>query len=368
MAAGDFLKNAWNTTTEGANSAMEAVGDAVCTAAETVADVANTVVSAAFVTTKVAVIVPQLLLLGAAKLAFNLLAKVAGMFSPTPTSSAVASCPLSPQQRLARTIGLEQKLIASAKSKGLGSNPAVAAAEKHVAASQRALMSDGAYRDPQSSPVQVPGYHQATPEDLAKLGVHDSEFTPNSGMRATLYVSNPTVPPTPQNYTLAFAGTDPTRVNDLLADAGQALGLKSDYYSDAETLASELNSSMPEGSQLDFTGHSLGGGEAQAAVSQTGRDGTVFNAAGLNPNSVDNFDSQSLSSKIDNYTVDGEPLTTVQQSVLGLPAASGNQIPLPAPPGDPGFLELHGMASVEGGLSDTGQANISALKALGASP
>ena len=115
-----------------------------------------------------------------------------------------------------------------------------------------------------------------------------------------------------------------------------------------------------------FTGHSLGGGLASAAMLATGAPGVTFNAAGLsdntlrslNPGKTPNAIREELagSGQIRRYNVEGELLTGLQQGAMLAPDAVGHELRLAAPRGaccNP--VELHG------GKGD-GQAYVEALR------
>ncbi|WP_299574440.1 RHS repeat-associated core domain-containing protein [uncultured Shewanella sp.] len=81
---------------------------------------------------------------------------------------------------------------------------------------------------------------------------------------------------------LAFRGTDGE--GDWGNNASQALYGESAQYDQAKGLARTFYKNT--GGNIRFVGHSLGGGLASAAALVTGGNATVFNAAGLNPNTV----------------------------------------------------------------------------------
>lgn len=79
---------------------------------------------------------------------------------------------------------------------------------------------------------------------------------------------------------LAFAGTNGK--HDWPTNMRQAFGTSSPQYEQAILLARDYAS---EGN-IHFVGQSLGGGLAAAAAIHTGRTATIFNAAGLHPNTL----------------------------------------------------------------------------------
>jgi hypothetical protein len=65
---------------------------------------------------------------------------------------------------------------------------------------------------------------------------------------------------------------------------------------------------------VEFTGHSLGGGEAAAAALATGAHADTFNASGLNPASYVEYGLNPFNAKnIESWQVDGEILSSAQK-------------------------------------------------------
>ena len=115
------------------------------------------------------------------------------------------------------------------------------------------------------------------------------------------------------------------------------------------------------------TGHSLGGGLAQAAssyLSSVGAPmaGSIFNAAGYNPASTPQFPSQSTVNSLTNYHVAGEAVTALQNK-LGLAQASAKQVQLPGVP-NASSAQLHSMDSVEKGLASESKQACSAVAGM----
>ena len=99
-----------------------------------------------------------------------------------------------------------------------------------------------------------------TPDELraADIDVDDMKTA-----RAVVYKCPDDFPFDPKTV-VAFQGTtaDP---DDILADHDQALGLKTSQYEAAKKLGKQLNGNS-EFEDAEVTGHSLGGGKAQAAA------------------------------------------------------------------------------------------------------
>ncbi|QHG88416.1 MULTISPECIES: peptidoglycan-binding domain-containing protein [Xanthomonas] len=135
----------------------------------------------------------------------------------------------------------------------------------------------------------------------------------SSGFRAEIYLPDPAVLGPGYKPTLAYKGSAgevltpdglrPTGSEDFVANNfPQSVGLKTDYYDRAMSLAYQLSRA-----HLDFeiTGHSLGGGMASAAAAVTGMHTTTFNAAGLHPLTAQRFAQEN-----------GLPVYDPQQSVI----------------------------------------------------
>lgn len=100
---------------------------------------------------------------------------------------------------------------------------------------------------------------------------------------------------------------------DNLADwsnnGAQGIGISSDYYQKAVEIGKGIRGNV------DISGHSLGGGMASAASMASGKSAWTFNAAGLNPGTVEKYKGAVLGSSksIQAYRVDGELLTSLQE-------------------------------------------------------
>lgn len=195
-------------------------------------------------------------------------------------------------------------------------------------AQEKARLSDEVYKDKAAQRLP-PGYSHATEDDLEKLGLLDRETGEN-------LLSNPDAPDfhaqaykhdASGRYTIAFRGTDPGRMGDLRADAGQSLGLKTAHYSQAIEIGTRT--AQYQSGNVEFTGHSLGGGLASAAAFNSGSPATTFNTAGLHrrfmPRNIPN-------PRVHDWYVKGEGLSGAQDGSWILPGARGRRLPL-----DPAF-------------------------------
>ena len=170
-----------------------------------------------------------------------------------------------------------------------------------------------------------------------------------SGFRASIYQNNQ------GQYVVAYAGTDPSSMPDIGADATQAFGLETKQYNQAIALAKEAEVAFGDGNVV-FTGHSLGGGLASAAALATDATGVTFNSAGLsnetlrslgfNPNAA--RDQVADSGQVRRYVVNGDPLTLAQQDIPTLPLvgsppnAVGHELRIAAPAGTTPIIGAHG--------------------------
>ncbi|NUY81909.1 hypothetical protein HUK80_13475 [Flavobacterium sp. MAH-1] len=118
-------------------------------------------------------------------------------------------------------------------------------------------------------------------------------------------------------YTYATAGTEDMK--DTKQDVKQIFGLSEQYQQSVDN-AKTLNKSL-DGAELTFTGHSLGGGMAEANAIATGDDALTFNAAGL---SVFTPGGLQPSKTTDAYILTTDPLNA-GQSATGLPTAGGTK-------------------------------------------
>lgn len=92
-------------------------------------------------------------------------------------------------------------------------------------------------------------------------------------------------------------------------------------------IASKLEMTQP--GNVDFVGHSLGGGLASSAAAVSGAPATTFNAAGLNDKTLAEAGFVSKPDNINAYTVKGDILSSLQDNTSVVAAtAAGNRMPL----------------------------------------
>lgn len=146
-----------------------------------------------------------------------------------------------------------------------------------------------------------------------------------SGFRAEIYLPDPEILGPGYKPTIAFKGssgpielangkTRDTTLEDFAGINGpQAIGLQTDYYDRAMRLAVMLKDN---GVTADYTGHSLAGGMATAAVAVSGERAVTVNAAPLHPMTAQRFANQNPgvelhdpNPRITAYQVQGELLS-----------------------------------------------------------
>jgi hypothetical protein len=110
----------------------------------------------------------------------------------------------------------------------------------------------------------------------------------------------------------------------------QGAGIPAPQYTEAVLIARSAQKYL--GNDIEFTGHSLGGGLASVAAMSTGSHADTFNASGVSPMTYVNYGINPLNAdKIDAYRVSGDILTDLQQN-SPMPDAVGH---------------VHGLAAVD---------------------
>ncbi|WP_333709220.1 hypothetical protein [Malikia spinosa] len=180
-----------------------------------------------------------------------------------------------------------------------------------------ARLSDNSYAqfDPKAGPKEKkpPEPWQAMTEQEIK----DAGLSPKlvNDAKAVIYKLPPDFPFDPKTV-VAFRGTT-ADTEDILTDHDQALGLETEQYKAASELGKQLRRFMPD---AEVTGHSLGGGKAQAAGVAGGLKGSMFNATGLHPKTAGMSPAKlaTHAGRFQQYRAEGEgggdPLTSFQNS------------------------------------------------------
>lgn len=190
---------------------------------------------------------------------------------------------------------------------------------------EHAKLSDHVY-EPREEGQEVPppeGWREVTdPAELAELGLEPSDLSQEgSDFRAKVYAPDPAIYGDSMKPTVVFKGS--STGEDWKNNFQQGLGIHSDYYENAVGIGKAVDAS---GADVEFAGHSLGGGLASAASSASGSSATTFNAAGLNSSTVSKYGGTPQDAQINAYQVEGEILTGLQENSwkgLGVAAALG---------------------------------------------
>lgn len=177
--------------------------------------------------------------------------------------------------------------------------------ERLNTALDNALASQCAYNGEQASCKEA-GYEVINPADI---GLDPSLFHLD-GFHAEILIKDGV-------YTVSFRGTGGEGFRDLLDDIqddiGQSQGFTTSQYVLAADLARELDIAL--GSEnINFTGHSLGGGLATVAALTIQRPAIVYNPAGLHPDVAEDLELEinSADNLVTNYYVEGEIVTSAQ--------------------------------------------------------
>lgn len=210
-------------------------------------------------------------------------------------------------ERISRQHGLKQT-VPTQRSGGAGSARSVCLINPFRSCKelernfQLAQLSGCAYRD--LIQICAERWQVVAPQSL---GLDDSLFNDGS-FSSTLFYNQDT-----GEYILAFRGTD--NLGDWKDNFLQASGEATPQYKKAVVLARELEQVLPTAA-LAFTGHSLGGGLATAAALSIDAPATVFNPAALHPDTAAalTLDYAAAQTLVDVTTVDGDLLTSIQQS------------------------------------------------------
>jgi RHS repeat-associated protein len=107
-------------------------------------------------------------------------------------------------------------------------------------------------------------------------------------------------------YAYVTAGTQQDDIKDVKADISQSV-LTSKQYDLSVKNALLIDKELTKNTELSFSGHSLGGGEAASNAFATGRYAITFNASGLSNSSLLKY-GFNLKTKIDSYIILTDPL------------------------------------------------------------
>ncbi|ASJ71506.1 hypothetical protein IMCC3135_07000 [Granulosicoccus antarcticus IMCC3135] len=165
-----------------------------------------------------------------------------------------------------------------------------------------ALLSRCAYGNDSCEPL----YTLVKPEEI---GFTNDQFHLD-GFDAQLYQD-----PATGRYIVAFRGTDGVG-DDWDVNFEQARGNRARQYDLAFTLARDIARRFP-GAEIEFTGHSLGGGLATVAALATQRPATVFNTAAFQPTTAALYgltnEYANADQHVEHIHTDFDPVTVLQE-------------------------------------------------------
>lgn len=205
-----------------------------------------------------------------------------------------------------------------------------------------ALLAQDVYADTPKPPA---GYRVASEADLQALGL-DPSLLSDGDFRARVYVTGDGAQ---AEYSIAFRGSQSG--GDWVANAQQAAGFDSTHYRAALAIGERIARS-PLADQVDFTGHSLGGGLAATAAVASGRPADTFNAAGLHGDTIDDAATfqRGQPGHVDAWHVRGEILSLLQDGgdrvIGGMFGGFAGGLLVDAPEA---YGERHGLDSVAPG-------------------
>lgn len=173
----------------------------------------------------------------------------------------------------------------------------------------------------QTAASGLPGnIHIIPPSELPTAVSSKIKWTdPDSSFNSTLY----RVDHGGGNIEFVYATEGTVSLEDWKNDFRQGLGYESEQYKTSVLNAKELAKwANEQGFRLSFTGHSLGGGLANANALATGLPATIYNPAGLHDNTVNDPTlglDLSNSKNVTAYVVRGEPVDKVNNYVAFTP-------------------------------------------------
>ena len=321
MSWGQAFSNAYNSASAKAQQAASVVATSVGSAVDATVEGAKVAGRVGAFATRAAVETAEAGARGVVKLADKAAASaplVGGYYqqakqalSPTqpPRARVTEPCPNSIEGKIAR---LEQRNALIAKGQAADSTPDQKAAAERLARDNQAVelarLSGDAYAQYESPRENHPplGWTALSDTDLGIAGI-DPNLVHEA--KAVVYQTPPNWPGGQQTV-LAFRGTNQKDPEDLKTDADQALGKETVQYKAAAQLGTVMSQNF--GSDVIVTGHSLGGGKAQAAGISGGLTGMMFNSAGLHPNSVGG--DVDAASQFTQFRAPADPLTGLQNS------------------------------------------------------
>lgn len=179
-----------------------------------------------------------------------------------------------------------------------------------------ALLSQDAYFNDSISELMPTRYvSRLSSASLGRVGLTQDALTGgSSGYFAAVYFDREG-----DRYFYANRGTDFTSPVDWVNNGRNQLNLESDQYNQAKTNASNMTRVI-DPSRIIFTGHSLGGGLAQAQSSVTGARAIGFNAAWANAANLGGESTRYPARLYENVTVNGDLVTYAQKNSGSIPS------------------------------------------------
>lgn len=156
----------------------------------------------------------------------------------------------------------------------------------------------------------------------------------SSTYRAAIYRDN-----AKGTLVVAFRGTDAAA--DWTANIPNELGIWTAHFGRASVLGREVRKYADRNKlQLEFVGHSLGGGMAIAGSAAARAKASVFNAETVHQNALSaSTDLTVAKGLVTSYITPREPVSSGQR--LFLVPAPGQQVVLPDWPGSPALIDRH---------------------------
>lgn len=236
------------------------------------------------------------------------------LLSPTkqPSATAVEPCPHSAEAKKERLERRNQMIKDGRASLDPAKRAAAERLDRNNEAVELARLSEdtydqypgGDFKYPYGNHLPPAGWSIVPKEELEAKGVSVKDL---EASRAVVY-RTPKDWPDGQKTVLAFRGTKD--LEDDIVDYDQAMALTTTQYKSAMRAGDSVSQAF--GSDTLVTGHSLGGGKAQAAGAAGGLKGSMFNAAGLNPDTVGGMTPDV--SQFSQYRATGDPLSGAQNS------------------------------------------------------
>jgi hypothetical protein len=305
MSWGKAFADVWNTATSAARAATSRAMDSMAAAADLAVDIAKAAKSTA----------TELVNRGV-DAARAIRDKVADTYNAIKERFSLWQAANAPTQ------------ACSATSRKLGDLDCSELAQEKAAlaeAQTKAKLASAVYQNPEQQSLPD-GWSRATDDDLRNLGLMDSQGRklteiPDSDFRADVFKGPD------GRYVVAFKGTTPTSLEDWKSNIQQGMGNPTAYYTRALRIADQIHANQPD--NVEYVGHSLGGGLASAAAAKYGSPATTFNAAGLHDKTLLRTGIVPNPDNIDAYYVEGDILSTLQDNSFGMaPKAAGERIPL----------------------------------------